>query len=110
MNWLSSNWIWLALGVGALALFSFGGGCGMGHGGHGHGRREEEDQPGRPRETPSGPLSMPTARIGSSDAPLQPSVHVHGASANEAAPANEHAGHGSTPASQSEPRRHRHGC
>lgn len=110
MNWLSSNWIWLALGLGALALFSFGGACGMGHGGHDHRRRGDEDQPGRPRETTSGPLSTPTPRIDSGDTPLQPAGHTHGApAASEAALSTEHAGHGTGPG-QSEPRRRRRGC
>lgn len=111
MNWVASNWIWLALGVGALALFAFGrGGCGMGHGGHNHRRRGEGDEYERPRETASGPRSMPAARVDSNGNTLQPADHVHGATAaNQGALATEHAGHDSA-ARQGEPHRHRHGC
>ena len=111
MNWLSSNWIWLALGVGALALFAFGrGGCSMGHGGHGQRRHDEADQPNGPREVTEASVSTRAVTMGSTDTPLQPAGHVHGApSEREAALATEHAGHGGT-AGQSAPRQHRHGC
>ena len=110
MNWVASNWIWLALGVGALAFFAFGRSCGMGHGGHDHRRRGEGDQSDRPRETTSGPLSMPATRVGSNTRAVQSAGHAHGTpSPNQGALATEHAGHDRA-AGQAGPSRRRHGC
>lgn len=73
---LALNWIWLALGAAAFAFFAYRR-LGCGEMSHDNRRPHSECQDDRARKLPARETTMSDAD--STNAPLQPSEHPHGA-------------------------------